>query len=68
MMGTEVVPETSVVFNQFARLISQKDFFILAAVKFSDLKLSVFINSGNFLKFEKLLASQEGLFSVEVFI
>jgi hypothetical protein len=26
MMGTEMVPETSVMFNQLARLIAQEDF------------------------------------------
>jgi hypothetical protein len=37
VMGTEMVPEISVIFNQLTRLIAQED-FTLATVKASDLK------------------------------
>jgi hypothetical protein len=37
MMGTEMVPETSVILNQLTRLRAPEDFINLTAVKASDL-------------------------------
>jgi hypothetical protein len=36
-MGTEMVPETAVIFNQLAQSIAREDFINLAAKKLSDL-------------------------------
>jgi hypothetical protein len=42
MMGTEMVPGASVIFNQVTRLIAEKILSTLATVKASDIKLCLF--------------------------
>jgi hypothetical protein len=52
MMGTEMSPETSVIFNRLTRLIAQEDFINLAAVKVPGfIKTAVLAGKRHFLCF-----------------
>jgi hypothetical protein len=42
MMGTEIVPETSVVSYQLTRLTAREDFIKLTALKISDLASTLY--------------------------